>query len=84
MVEKRKRAWDQDGSSDALRGPRDNQDCCCVVGASAHASDAAVKIAKPTIKILFAPTRLPNAPVVRMKAANAVVWELTIHCSSDT
>jgi hypothetical protein len=44
-----------------------------VVDASAQASDAAVKIAKPATKIVFAPTRSPNAPAVKIKAANAIV-----------
>ena len=43
-----------------------------VVGASA-ASDAAVKFRKPTIKMIFAPTRSPNAPAVRIKGADASV-----------
>jgi len=42
-------------------------------GASAQTSDAAVKMAKPAIKIFFAPTRSPSAPAVKIKAANAIV-----------
>src|SRR5690349_9666864 len=54
------------------------------VGANAQASEAAVKMAKPAMKIILAPRRSPNAPPVRMQAANEIVYAVTTHCSSDT
>ena len=41
--------------------------------ASAQATDAAVKIAKPAMNRRLAPMRSPRAPAVRMQAANAMV-----------
>jgi hypothetical protein len=41
--------------------------------ARAQPSDAAVKIAKPAMKIFLAPRRSPNAPAVRMNAAKTIV-----------
>ncbi len=54
------------------------------LGAKAQPSEAAVKMPKPAMKIALAPKRSPNAPAVRMQAANAIVYALTTHCSSDT
>ena len=41
--------------------------------ASAQATEAAVKIAKPAMKTRLAPIRSPSAPAVKMKAAKAMV-----------
>ncbi len=43
------------------------------VGANAQANDAAVKMAKPAMKIFLAPSRSPSAPAVKMNAANVIV-----------
>jgi len=43
------------------------------VVASAQASDAEVKVAKPATKTLLAPTRSPSAPAVRMNDAKVIV-----------
>ena len=43
------------------------------VGAKAQASEAAVKVAKPAMKIFLAPRRSPSAPAVKMSAAKAIV-----------
>jgi hypothetical protein len=54
------------------------------LGANAQPSEAAVKIPKPAMKIILAPRRSPNAPAVRMQAANEIVYAVTTHCNSDT